>query len=143
MNLEAALTLFEIDGAHRKFTSSDRIKIKEVASELGLDNQDFAINKSYVYDIDENDRYSRDHGILHIHPTMLVARKEFKGSINRGPIPYELFPHFLALDHFMERSVGPIGRAGSNTVLCASSCLMVPAGFECICGEVHRKVELF
>ena len=143
MNLEAALTMFEIDGAHRKFTSGDRIKIKEVALELGLNNKDFAINKSYVYDIDENDRYSRDQGILHIHPTMLVARKAFKGSINRGPIPYELFPHFLALDHFMERSGGPIGRAGSNTVLCASSGLMVPAGFECICGEVHRKVELF
>ena len=45
MNLEAALTMFEIDGVHRKFTSSDRIKIKEVALELGLENQDFAINK--------------------------------------------------------------------------------------------------
>ena len=82
-NLDKALNSFVIEQKTTQWPKSDIVKIKEVVQELGLTGARFAFNSSHVYDIDEERPFFRDQGVLHVHPTMLVATRSFSGSIDR------------------------------------------------------------
>jgi hypothetical protein len=138
-DLDKALTSFVIENSKTQWPASELKKIKEVAQELGLTGARFAFNSSHVYDIDEEHPYMRDQGVLHVHPTMLVATRSFSGSIDRGEKPYPLHRHFYPFPNFPDRSSGSTSDKPSNLVLCPKLMFLVPAGFECMCGEIHPK----
>ena len=138
-NLDKALNSFVIEEKKTPWPKSDLAKIKEVVQELGLAGARFAFNSSHVYDIDEEHPFMRDQGVLHVHPTMLVATRSFSGSIDRGEKPYLLHRHFYPLSNFTEKSSGSASDKHSNDVLCNKLGYLVPAGFECMCGEIHPK----
>ena len=138
-DLDKALTAFVIENSKTQWPESDRKKIKEVVQELGLAGARFAFNSSHVYDVDEEKIWMRDQGVLHMHPTMLVATRSFSGSIDRGETPYPLHRHFYPLSNFTEKSSGTASDKHSNDVLCNELGYLVPAGFECMCGEIHHK----
>lgn len=138
-DLDKALTAFVIEKSKTQWPESDRKKIKEVVQELGLTDARFAFNSSHVYDVDEEKIWMRDQGVLHMHPTMLVATRSFSGSIDRGDKPYPLHRHFYPLSNFMEKSSSTASDKYSNDVLCEKLGYLVPAGFECMCGEIHPK----
>jgi hypothetical protein len=137
--LDKALNSFVIEEKTTQWLKSDIAKIKEVVQELGLTGARFAFNSSHVYDIDEEHPYMRDQGVLHVHPTMLVATRSFSGSIDRGEKPYPLHRHFYPFSNFPDRSSSSTSDKPSNLVLCPKLMYLVPAGFECMCGEVHAK----
>jgi hypothetical protein len=89
-SLEKAFTAFVVDNSKTLWPTIDVKKIKEVVQELGLESARFAFNTSHVLDIDEEGQWMRDQGVLHIHPTMLVAQQRFSNSTDRGPKPYPL-----------------------------------------------------
>ena len=138
-DLDKALTAFVIEKSKTQWPESDRKKIKEVVQKLGLAGARFAFNSSHVYDVDEEKIWMRDQGVLHMHPTMLVATRSFSGSIDRGETPYPLHRHFYPLSNFMDKSLGTASDKHSNDVLCNKLGYLVPAGFECMCGEIHSK----
>jgi hypothetical protein len=115
-------------------------KIKDVVQELGLDGARFAFNSHQVFDVEEDNHWKKDQGVLHIHPTMLVSQVPFKGSIDRGIKPYPLHRHFYALSNFTEKSSSTAADKPSNEVLCPKLWHLVPAGFECMCGDTHQKI---
>lgn len=139
-DLEKALTNFVIENSKTPWPESDRKKIKEVVQELGLAGARFAFNSSHVYDVDEENIWMRDQGVLHIHPTMLVATRSFSGSVDRGERPYPLHRHFYPLSNFTEKSSSTAADKPSNEVLCPKLGYLVPAGFECMCGDTHQKI---
>ncbi len=136
-SLEKALTAFVVDNSKTPWPSSDVRKIKEVVQELGLESARFAFNSSHVFDIDEEHQWMRDQGVLHIHPTMLVAQKSFSNSTDRGPKPYPLHTHFCALSNFLEKSSGVAKEEAVNQVLCPKCFIKVAIGRECFCGEIY------
>ena len=138
-NLDKALNSFVIEQKTTQWPKSDITKIKEVVQELDLAGARFAFNSSHVYDIDEEHPFMRDQGVLHMHPTMLVATRSFSGSIDRGEKPYPLHRHFYPLSNFTEKSSSTASDKPSNEVLCPKLGYLVPAGFECMCGEIHPK----
>ena len=140
--LDKALNAFVIDNSKRQWPDRDRKKIKEVVQELGLAGARFAFNSSHVYDIDEEHPFMRDQGVLHVHPTMLVATRHFSGSIDRGEKPYPLHRHFYPLSNFIEKSLSTESEKHLNDVLCLKLGYLVPTGFECMCGEIHHKQQL-
>ena len=88
--------------------------------------KDFLVNEDFVADLDDN---------FHIHPTMIVSRSEFPGSINRGPEPYAAYPHFLALPQFAHNSV----RSKSSdiaTTVCPVTYARQPAHVVCPTCEI-------
>jgi hypothetical protein len=137
--LDKALTSFVIEEKTTQWPKSDIAKIKEVVQELGLDGARFAFNSNQVFDVEEDNPWKKDQGILHIHPTMLVSQVPFKGSIDRGIKPYPLHRHFYPLSNFTEKSSSKTADRPSNEVLCPKLGFLVPTGFECMCGEVHTK----
>ena len=137
--LDKALNSFVIEEKTTQWPKSDIAKIKEVVEELGLAGARFAFNSSHVYDIDEEHPYMRDQGVLHVHPTMIVATRSFSGSIDRGEKPYPLHRHFFPLSYHRDRSPSTTSDKPSNLVLCPKLMFLVPAGFECMCGEIHPK----
>lgn len=138
-SLEKALTAFVDENKTTPWPAGDIKKIKEVVQELGLESERFAFNSSHVFDIDEENLWMRDQGILHIHPTMLVAQQSFSKSIDRGPKPYPLHTHFFALSNFLEKSSGTKKIEAANQVFCPNYFIHVPADNECLCGEIHTK----
>jgi hypothetical protein len=139
-DLDKALTSFVIENSKTQWPASDMKKIKEVVRELGIDRARFAFNSSQVFDVEENNPWKKDQGVLHIHPTMLVSQVTFKGSIDRGVKPYPLHRHFYALSNFTEKSSSTAVDKPSNEVLCPKLGYLVPAGFECMCGDTHQKI---
>ena len=139
-NLDKALNSFVIEQKTTQWPKSDITKIKEVVQELGLTGARFAFNSSHVYDIDEERPFMRDQGVLHVHPTMLVATRSFSGSIDRGERPYPMHRHFYPLSNFTEKSSSTTADKPSNEVLCPKLGYLVPAGFECMCGDTHQKI---
>ena len=139
-DLDKALTAFVIEKSKTQWPESDRKKIKEVVQELGLAGARFAFNSSHVYDVDEENIWMRDQGVLHMHPTMLVATRGFSGSVDRGERPYPLHRHFYPLSNFTEKSSSTAADKPSNEVLCPKLGYLVPAGFECMCGDTHLKI---
>ena len=139
-NLDKALNSFVIEQKTTQWPKSDITKIKQVVQELGLAGARFAFNSSHVYDIDEEHPYMRDQGVLHVHPTMLVATRDFSGSIDRGEKPYPLHRHFYPLSNFTEKTSSTAADKPSNLVLCPKLSYLVAAGFECMCGDTHQKI---
>jgi hypothetical protein len=137
--LDKALTSFVIVNSKTQWSASDLKKIKEVVQELGLAGARFAFNSSHVYDVDEEKIWMRDQGVLHMHPTMLVATRSFSGSVDRGEKPYPLHRHFYPFSNFTDKSSSSTSDKHSNDVLCPKLGYLVPAGFECMCGEIHTK----
>jgi hypothetical protein len=138
-NLDKALNSFVIEQKTTQWPKSDITKIKEVVQELGLTGARFAFNSSHVYDIDEEHPFMRDQGVLHVHPTMLVATRHFSGSIDRGEKPYPLHRHFYPLSNNRDRSPSTTSDKPSNEVLCPKLMHLAKVGFECMCGEIHLK----
>ena len=139
-DLGKALTSFVIENSKTQWPASDFKKIKEVVLELGLAGARFAFNSTHVHDVDEENIWMRDQGILHIHPTMLVAMRSFSGSVDRGEKPYPLHRHFYPLSNFTGKSSSTAAAKPSNEVLCPKLGYLVPAGFECMCGDTHKKI---
>jgi hypothetical protein len=139
-NLDKALNSFVIEQKTTQWPKSDITKIKQVVQELGLAGARFAFNSSHVYDIDEEHPFMRDQGVLHMHPTMLVATRSFSGSIDRGEKPYPLHRHFYPLSNFTEKTLSAAADKPSNLVLCPKLSYLVAAGFECMCGDTHQKI---
>ena len=139
-NLDKALNSFVIEQKKTQWPKSDITKIKQVVQELGLAGARFAFNSSHVYDIDEEHPYMRDQGVLHVHPTMLVATRDFSGSRDRGEKPYPLHRHFYPLSNFTEKTLSTAADKPSNLVLCPKLSYLVAAGFECMCGDTHQKI---
>jgi hypothetical protein len=138
-SLEKALTAFVDENKTTPWPAGDIKKIKEVVQELGLESARFAFNSTHVFDIDEEHQWMRDQGILHVHPTMLVAQKSFSNSIDRGPKPYPLHTHFFALSNFLNKSSGVAKGEAVNQVYCPNYFIHVAADNECLCGEIHTK----
>ena len=138
-NLDKALNSFVIEQKTTQWPKSDITKIKEVVQELCLTGARFAFNSSHVYDIDKEHPFMRDQGVLHVHPTMLVATRNFSGSIDRGEKPYPLHRHFFPLSNHRYRFPSTTSDKPSNLVLCPKLMYLVPAEFECMCGEIHPK----
>ena len=98
MNIAKALDEFD---SHRSssFSPRDREKIVKVVEQLGLKNfalkfRDDKKSAIYVFDLDGD--------VLHIHPRMLVARRAFSGSTNRGARPYEFHRHHFPLSKWTD-----------------------------------------
>ena len=138
-DLDKALTSFLIEYSKTQWPASDLKKIKEVVLELGLDGARFAFNSTHVYDVDEENIWMRDQGVLHMHTTMLVATRSFSGSVDRGESPYPLHRHFYPLSNFTKKSSSTAADKPANEVLCPKLVYLVPAGFECMCGDIHPK----
>jgi hypothetical protein len=138
-NLDKALNSFVIEEKTTQWPKTDIAKIKEVVQELGLTDARFAFNSSHVYDVDEEDIWKRDQGILHIHPEMLVAIRSFSGSVERFVKSYPLHRQFFPLSNYRDRSPSTTSDKPSNEVLCPKLMYLVRAGFECMCGEIHLK----
>lgn len=102
MKLAIALNSFE--SGHRKFTTADREKIVKVISDLDLDVADFFVD-TYIFDThwrfydgftasQQNEmatiKFVYEHeiqGTIRIRPTMIVAKKSFTGSQDKGLKP--------------------------------------------------------
>ena len=98
MNIQRALTEFE-QGRKKKLTQADRAKIISVVDELKLRSFEVRYRNNGATPV-----FIRDTAdILHIHSTMLVAVKKYRGSVNRGPKPYKKYPYFLPLGEFVEK----------------------------------------
>lgn len=127
-----------LENGHRPWSPRSKSKILAVVEELGLLDSDFALNKNYVFDVEWDKRWWREQGILHIHPTMLVAQKPFEGSVDRGPSPYSYHPHFYPLDDFPDPASPMKKGLAAATVLCPEWNIHVTPGSECsYCGEIH------
>lgn len=138
-DLDKSLTGFVIENSKTQWPESDRKKIKEVVQELGLAVCRFAFNSDHVHDVDEENIYQQDQGVLHIYPTMLVARRSFSGSNERFLKSYPLHRHFYPLSNHVDRSPSTTSDKPSNLVLCPKLMYLVPAAFECMCGDIHSK----
>ena len=138
-NLDKALNSFVIEQKTTQWPKSDITKIKEVVQELGLTGARFAFNSSHVYDVDEENIWKRDQGILHIHPEMLVAIRSFSRSVERFVKSYPMHRHFFPLSNHRDRSPSTTSDKPSNEVLCPKLMHLAKVGFECMCGEIHLK----
>jgi len=105
MNILVALDSFE--SAQKKFLIADKEKILEVVDEFGLSEEDFTPINAYIFDTNwrlyrhfsdaqrkvfsETPYFNEEQDLqetIRIHPTMIVAKKNFVGSIDRGLKPY-------------------------------------------------------
>lgn len=157
MNISVALELFET--AHRRFSIADREKIIQVVSDFALLEEDFIVLNSYIFD--SNWRLYQDftaaqrkifsetpffsveqdlQGTIRIHPTMILAKKSFSGSRDRGPKPYPFHRHHYELSGWLDKESRDFEKfAKAREVLCPTLFIRVPAGSECQCGERHFK----
>lgn len=155
MNISIALEIFE--SSHRKFSTADKEKILEAVSELGLSEEDFTPIDSYLFDTNwrmyqdftesqkrvfsETPFFSVEQdlqGTIRIHPTMIVAKKPFVGSQDRGLRPYPFHRHHYELSGWVDKEGrGRMGIPLAPEVLCPKLFIRVPVGSECQCGEVH------
>ncbi len=157
MNILVALDSFE--SAHKKYLIADREKILEVVVEFGLSEEDFTPINAYIFDTNwRSYRHFSDaqrkvfsetpffneeqdlQGTIRIHPTMIVAKKNFVGSQDRGLRPYPFHRHHYELSGWIDKD----GRSRKDSirapeVLCPKLFIRVPVGSECQCGEVHKK----
>lgn len=122
MSLIDALTAFR---SGKQPFSKDTIEVilRAVESSAGCD---FLVKEDFVADADDR---------FHIHPTMIVSRVEFPGSTNRGPEPYESYPHFLALPHFVYTSTKSKNSEIATTV-CPITYVRQPAHVVCPTCEI-------
>ena len=157
MNISVALDTFE--SAHKKFLIADREKILEAVDEFGLSEEDFTPINAYIFDTNwrlyrrfsdaqrkvfsETPFFSEEQdmqGTIRIHPTMIVAKKSFTGSQDRGLKPYPFHRHHYELSGWIDKDGSSGGRLPKAAeVLCPKLFILVPVGSECQCGERHFK----
>ena len=128
LNFDEALAAF---GATRnkEYPVSDISKMKAITLELGL--TEFEVKARFIRDIDD---------VLHIHPDMLVARKPFSGSRDRGVEPYPNYPHFFQLAGWSNKGSKPNESGGIPKVLCPVAFVRVLPEVVCdYCEEIHPK----
>ena len=154
MNIETAIKIFRSN--HSRFVEADHGKTLEVVEELGLIEAKFEIGAGVIFDTEmvecshltfEHDEYKlyedcetfkRRAETIRIYPTMILAKHQFNGSAVKTCNTYAHHPHFYPLSNFSDRIRlrSPIIEA--QTVLCPSTFLRTPIGFECLCGQVHQ-----
>jgi hypothetical protein len=161
MNITDAINKFA--GIHPKFDTADRPSILRVVDELSLSDKTFTFSDDCAYILDWNWReytdftavelqmlksapyfdYERDHqGTIRIHPTMVLAKKCFAGSRDRGSKPNPIHRHHLPLVGWTDKSGGhPETLRRDREVFCQTEFLWVPIGTECPCGERHPKPQ--
>jgi hypothetical protein len=156
--LKLAVALDSFESGHRKFATADREKIMKVINELDLDDADFIFIDSYFFDTHWRSykgftasqqnamatiKYVYEHeiqGTIRIHPTMIVAKKSFNGSEDRGLKPYPFHRHHYKLSGWVDKDGSSGGRLPKvREVLCPKLFILVPVGNECQCGEQHFK----
>jgi len=124
MKLEEALKLFR-DGKHAFPKSSLDLIIQAVGD---VATAEFIVKGDFVADTSDQ---------FHIHPTMIVARIEFPGSVNRGPEPYTTYPHFLALSPIAYTST-TVKSSAIDTTVCPITYARQPAHVICpTCETLH------
>ena len=158
VKLDVAIGIFEQD--HQKFSLADREKIFQVAVDINLDEEDFTPLHTYIFDTNWRDfrgftevekqvfsqtpYFNEDQdkqGTIRIHPTMIIAKKSFTGSIDRGIKPYPFLRHHYELGRWIDKDGSSEGRfLKVPEVLCKKLFIRVPVGSECECGERHFKV---
>jgi hypothetical protein len=86
-----------------------------------LARSEFGVHQAYAFDADD---------IFHVHPTMIVARRAFPGSIDNGPKPYPHFPNRRELPEFVVKSAQD---KDSKTLhaKCPESGLQYPIAVKC------------
>lgn len=89
MNLDDALREFR---RGRPYNAADLATIRAAVAALGVAN--FGLHAHYVHDGAD---------IVHVHATMIVSKRKFPGSVDRGPEPYPEWPHFVALTRWRDR----------------------------------------
>ena len=157
MNISVALNTFE--SAHKKFLIADREKILEVVDEFGLSEEDFTPINAYIFDTNwrlyrhfsdaqrkvfsETPFFSEEQdlqGTIRIHPTMILGKKSFSGSQDRGPKPYPFHRHHLELSGWLDKNRNNCEKfAKVAEIVCPKLFIRVPVGSECQCGERHFK----
>ena len=128
LNLDEALTAFS-STRNKEYPASDISKMKAITQELGL--SEFEVKAKFIRDVGD---------IFHIHPDMLVARKPFSGSRDRGVDPYPNYPHFFQLAGWSNKGSKPNESAGTPKVLCPVAFVRVLPEVVCdYCEEIHPK----
>lgn len=105
MNIDQVITQFETE--HKgKFSLEDRQTIVEAVEDLGL--TEFSIKYRNDVKTADGGRYSvyffDESDFIHVHPTMIVGRKEFKGSQPGKHSKYHKYPHFADLSNWIQKS---------------------------------------
>jgi hypothetical protein len=132
MTIDEAIQEFEAL-RNKKYLAKDLETIVKVVNDLEV--KDF-----FIYappsKVAEQIRDVTDY--VHIHPTMIVARKPYVGSIDRGNDPFPHFPHYLGLEGWVDHTSRNQTKFDIQHVLCPTSFVHVPVGSECgYCGEIH------
>jgi len=155
MKISAAISNFA--RIHPKFCLADGPRILQVVDELALSEESFAISDSYIFDrnwrkytnFTETEQrslatapyfdYEEDHqGTVRVHPTMILAKKRFLGSSDRGLKPNPIHRHHLPLIGWTDRRGShPESLNRDRKVRCPTFFIWVPTGSECLCGERH------
>jgi len=153
MKIENAIRTF--GSSHLRFVEADHGKCLEVVKELGLPEANFEIGAGVIFDTEmvecsvitleqnqyvlyeECETFQRRAETIRIYPTMILAKYKFNGSTIKTGNTYAHHPHFYALSNFLGDSSLKYPIIKAQTVLCPSTFLVTPIGFECVCGQVH------
>jgi len=156
MKISAAVDNFNL--LHPRFCPADKPKILQVVDELRLSDEDFEITENYIFDSNwqsypgftaqEQERIRKApifdvvqdlQGTIRIHSTMILAKKSFRGSKDRGSsISYPVFKHHYELTGWSDKTTGRSGSPARNhEVKCDEYGFWVPRGTECMCGKFH------
>jgi hypothetical protein len=120
MNLDEVIAQFETE--HKgKFSKSDREAI--VTALKSLDVKDFFISYRKDVKTKEGKNYSTyfqdELDVVHVHPTMIVARTEFKGADSTGRSKYRMYPYITQLS-------GWATKADATRPICPNCFLTIP-----------------
>lgn len=161
MKITDAISAFA--GIHPRFNKADQSRILQVVDELSLSDKAFTFSEecAYIFDLEWREytdftaaelqslkiapyfNYELDHqGTIRIHPTMVLAKKSFTGSRDRGQKPNPIHRHHLPLVGWADRSSGHTETLKRDReIRCPTLFLWVPIGSECPCGERHVKPQ--
>lgn len=79
-------------------------------------------------------------GTIRIYPTMILAKKSFAGSQDRGQRPYPFHRHHYELSGWLDKNRYSFEKfAKAVEVVCPKLFIRVPIGSECQCGERHFR----
>jgi hypothetical protein len=157
MNITDAINAFA--GIHPKFAISETPRILRIVEDLSLSDTTFTFSddRKYIFDLNWREytdftaaelkalksapcfNYERDHqGTIRIHPTMVLAKKCFAGSTDRGWRTNPIHRHHLPLVYWTDKRPGNLTTPrGVRKVMCKECFVWVPVGSECLCGKRH------
>lgn len=79
-------------------------------------------------------------GTIRIHRTMIIAKKSFAGSQDRGQRQYPFHRHHYELSGWLDKNRHSFEKfAKAVDVVCPKLFIRVPIGSECQCGERHFR----